>query len=353
MKDQFTTLLKRAKTNAAHNQQRPRVNRWKPFHPRGQCKPKVSPAPPPLEDLSPPTSDFEATPPPSPPPPMLAPPTAPPSSGPTSPPRPPRQATPHPDSPRPKMSLSRRESEATSAMLDIHKNIFKHLQQMYPRPAALTKEYPPRPLTHRLKQGTSCPIMHPMVMTMCPLQPFVRAVCLDLNLACLRSVHDKPHLIAPTSAPKASQWNVPMHLVDALPDGRLRLAKAILSFEKSYAEAKPLDPTDSPATLINRIHDQLRLIWTALSEWQEPMNRMSILSAPVFIIRHGPFLALDIAWIKRTPQTMHAQALIAVVSNRHLNPRERFVVPFKDIPPTMDLAQRRLVPGPEIKLQAH
>ena len=248
------------------------------------------------------------------------------------------------------MSVSRRESEATSAMLDFHKNIFKHLQQLYPRPAALTEEYPTKPMTLQLKQGINCPVLHPMATTMCPLQPFVRAVCLDLDLACLRSVHDKPHLMTAPTTTKASQWNVPMHLVDALPEGRLRLAKAILSFEKSYAEAKPLDPTDSPTTLINRIHDQLRLIWTALNKWQEPMNRMAILSAPVFIIRHGPFLALDIAWLKRTPQTMHAQALIAVVSNRHLNHRERFVVPFKDIPPTMDPTQRRLAPGPEIKL---
>ena len=51
------------------------------------------------------------------------------------------------------MSINRRESEATSAMLDIHKNIFKHLQQMYPRPAAFTREYPAGPLTYPCKPG--------------------------------------------------------------------------------------------------------------------------------------------------------------------------------------------------------
>lgn len=120
--------------------------------------------------------------------------------------------------------------------------------------------------------------------------------------------------------------------------------------EKMYQTLPPIDSSQAPASVLNRCYALARKLWSSLGRFETALNALAQEAIPAFIFKEGPFTALEISWLKRTPQIADGQCLLLLLSSRDLSAIEIFTIPISETPPEEVKEQGRLTAGTNLLL---
>ena len=206
-----------------------------------------------------------------------------------------------------------------------------HIPEIQPEPQFRIKNFPP---------PTS------------PFATFSRVITMMTDISTLRTLHVRTHKgsVSSTTTQKKSRWDISFSRVNLLHNGHYNVIKGIQFMERLHQTMPAIDARQSPSTALNRCHARARRLWSGLGRYETALNVLAQEALPTFIFRDGPFNAVEIAWLKRTPQLEEGQCLLLLLTNRALNPVEIFTIPTSETPVDEAQDQDRLAAGTNLML---
>ena len=185
-----------------------------------------------------------------------------------------------------------------------------------------------------------------------PFATFSRVLTMMTDITTLRTIHVRAHKSSASSstAQKKSRWDISLSRVNLLHNGYHNVIKGIQFMERQHQTMPAIDARQSPSTALNRCHARARRLWSCLGRYETALNVLAQEAIPAFIFRDGPFNALEVAWLKRTPQLEEGQCLLLLLTNRALSAVEIFTIPILETPVEEVQEQDRLSAGTNLML---